>query len=100
LQLLEHARQASWGADYRAALPAPGMRGGTLSTRLPGLETRLSAKTGTIANVNSLSGYLRTTDNRDLTFAIYTNASGRSSADVRRAIDRLVNALAKETVTR
>jgi serine-type D-Ala-D-Ala carboxypeptidase/endopeptidase (penicillin-binding protein 4) len=96
LQLLEHARQASWGADFRAALPAPGMRGGTLSSRLPGLETRLAAKTGTIANVNSLSGYLRTADNRDLTFAIYTNGSGRSSAEVRRAIDRIVNAMAQE----
>jgi D-alanyl-D-alanine carboxypeptidase/D-alanyl-D-alanine-endopeptidase (penicillin-binding protein 4) len=99
LQLLEHARQSSWGADYRAALPAPGMRGATLSNRLQGLETRVAAKTGTIANVNSLSGYLRTVDNRDITFAIYTNASGRPSAEVRRAIDQIVNALAKETVT-
>ena len=74
------------------------MRGGTLSSRLQGLETRVAAKTGTIANVNSLSGYLRTTDNRDLTFAIYTNGSGRASAEVRRAIDRLVNALAQETL--
>lgn len=99
VQLLEHARTASWGADYRAALPAPGMRGGTLSTRLQGFEARIAAKTGTIANVNSLSGYMRTLDNRDLTFAIYTNASGRPSGDVRRAIDRIVNALMRETVT-
>lgn len=100
VQLLEHARRAPWGADYRAALPAPGMRGATLSTRLPGLESRVAAKTGTIANVNSLSGYVRTTDQRDLTFAIYSNASGRPSAEMRRAIDRLVNAIAQTTVTR
>ena len=97
LQLLEHARQSSWGADYRAALPAPGMRGATLSNRLQGLETRVAAKTGTIANVNSLSGYLRTLDNRDITFAIFTNASGLPSAEVRRAIDQIVHALARET---
>ena len=96
LLLLEHARQQSWGPQYHAALPAPGMRGGTLSTRLPGLESRLAAKTGTIANVNSLSGYLKTMDDRELTFAIYSNGSGRASADIRRAIDRIVNTLARE----
>jgi D-alanyl-D-alanine carboxypeptidase/D-alanyl-D-alanine-endopeptidase (penicillin-binding protein 4) len=99
IQLLEHARRSAWGADYRAALPAPGVRGGTLSTRLAGLETRLVAKTGTIANVNTLSGYLRTLDDRDITFAIYTNASGRASGDVRRGIDRLVHALVREKAT-
>lgn len=94
--LLEHARQTPWGAQYHAALPAPQERGGTLSNRLAGLEGRLVAKTGTIANVNSLSGYMRTDDNRELTFAIMTNASGRPSGDVRRAIDRIINSLARE----
>ncbi|HET9440959.1 MAG TPA: D-alanyl-D-alanine carboxypeptidase/D-alanyl-D-alanine-endopeptidase [Longimicrobiales bacterium] len=96
VQLLDHARRAPWGNDYRAALPAPGERKGTLSNRLSGLETQLVAKTGTIANVNSLSGYLRTADNRDLIFAIYTNASGRPSSQVRNAIDALINALVRE----
>ncbi len=94
--LLEHARQTPWGTQYHAALPAPGMRGGTLSNRLAGMESRLVAKTGTIANVNSLSGYMRTLDDRDLTFVIFTNASGRASADIRRAIDQIVNTLARE----
>lgn len=96
VMLLEHARRQAWGDIYRAALPTPGMRGGTLSNRLPGLETRLSAKTGTIANVNSLSGYLQTADGRHVTFSILTNGSGRASADVRHAIDVLVQALARE----
>ncbi|HEX6558151.1 MAG TPA: D-alanyl-D-alanine carboxypeptidase/D-alanyl-D-alanine-endopeptidase, partial [Longimicrobiales bacterium] len=96
VMLLEHARRASWGEQYRAALPVPGMRGGTLSTRLSGLETRLSAKTGSIANVNSLSGYVRTAGGRDLTFSVLTNGSGRSSADVRRGIDAFVQALARD----
>jgi D-alanyl-D-alanine carboxypeptidase/D-alanyl-D-alanine-endopeptidase (penicillin-binding protein 4) len=96
LLLLEHARQTPWGPQYHAALPAPGMRGGTLSTRLAGLESKLVAKTGTIANVNSLSGYLQTLDGRELTFSIFSNGSGRASADIRRAIDRIVNTLARE----
>ena len=97
LLLLEHARQAPWGAAYRAALPTPGSSG-TLRSRLQGLETNVAAKTGSIANVNSLSGYLTTLDGRELTFVIFSNGSGRSSADVRRGIDRLVNALARDTV--
>ena len=96
VMLLEHTRRAPWGADYRAALPTPGMRGGTLSSRLAGLEQNVAAKTGSIANVNSLSGYIRTLDGRDLTFTILSNASGRSSAEVRRGIDKLVNAMARD----
>jgi D-alanyl-D-alanine carboxypeptidase/D-alanyl-D-alanine-endopeptidase (penicillin-binding protein 4) len=90
-------RRAPWAAQYRAALPTPGLRGGTLSNRLTGLEERLAAKTGTISNVNALSGYLRSADGRDITFSILTNASGRASSDVRRGIDALVQALARET---
>ena len=96
VMLLEHARRSPWGAIYKAALPAPGMKGGTLSNRLAGLETRVSAKTGSIANVASLSGYVRTADGRDLTFSILTNGAGRPSAEVRRGIDALVQALARE----
>lgn len=97
VSLLEYNRHQPWGDLYRLALPTPGLRGGTLSSRLAGLETRLSAKTGTIANVNSLSGYVRGADGRDLTFSILTNGSGRASSDVRRAIDVIVQAMARET---
>jgi serine-type D-Ala-D-Ala carboxypeptidase/endopeptidase (penicillin-binding protein 4) len=95
VQLLEHARTSSWGPAYRAALPTPGMRGGTLSNRLKGLEARVAAKTGTISNVNSLSGYLRTADGRDVTFSIMTNASGKPSSQMRAGIDSIVTALSR-----
>ena len=98
VMLLEHARTQPWGKAYYDALPKPGMRGGTLSSRLSGLESRVAAKTGSIANVNSLSGYVRTENGRDLTFSIVTNGSGRPSAEVRRAIDALVQAMARERV--
>lgn len=98
VQLLDHARRAPWGNDYRAALPYPGERGGTLSGRLQGLETQVQAKTGTISNVATLSGYVRTNDGRDLIFSIFTNASGRPSAQTRNAIDALVQALVRERV--
>lgn len=94
VQLLEHVRQASWANLYRHGLPTPGLARSTLSNRLAGLEGRVFAKTGTIANVNSLSGYLITRAGRELTFSIMTNSSGRPSAQVRRGIDRLVTVLA------
>ena len=92
--LLEFARSQTWGRQFRAALPAPGMNESTLENRLSGLEDRLRAKTGTITHVNSLAGYLETADGRMLTLSILTNASGVASAAVRRGIDRIVEALA------
>ncbi len=94
--LLEYNRQAPWGQLYRAALPTPGLRGSTLSNRLAGLEGKVFAKTGTIANVASLSGYVITRSGRELTFSIMVNGSGRPSAQVRRGIDRLISAIAQE----
>jgi D-alanyl-D-alanine carboxypeptidase/D-alanyl-D-alanine-endopeptidase (penicillin-binding protein 4) len=94
VELLEFARSQAWGQQFRNALPAPGMGESTLENRLPGLEDRLRAKTGTITHVNSLAGYLETADGRTLTFSIMTNASGVASAAVRRGIDRIVEALA------
>jgi D-alanyl-D-alanine carboxypeptidase/D-alanyl-D-alanine-endopeptidase (penicillin-binding protein 4) len=96
VRLLEHARQSPWGDIYKRALPTPGLPRSTLSNRLSGLEGKVFAKTGTIANVNSLSGYITTTSGRELVFSIMTNASGRSSAQVRRGIDRLIMALAAQ----
>jgi D-alanyl-D-alanine carboxypeptidase/D-alanyl-D-alanine-endopeptidase (penicillin-binding protein 4) len=98
VMLLEYARTQPWGTQYYDALPKPGMRGGTLSSRLQGLETRLAAKTGSIANVNSLSGYVTTVNGRGMTFSIVTNSAGRPSAEIRRAMDKIVQALAAETI--
>jgi serine-type D-Ala-D-Ala carboxypeptidase/endopeptidase (penicillin-binding protein 4) len=94
VRLLDFARTQPWGDDYRAALPAPGMPGSTLSGRLPGLEGRVQAKTGTISNVNGLSGYIVTDRGRELTFSILTNGTGLPAAGVRAAMDRIVEAIA------
>jgi len=96
VQILQHARNAAWGGEFRRALAAPGLRGSTLATRLQGLEGRVQAKTGTITNVNSLSGFITADDGRELIFSIMTNGSGLPSATVRAAIDRLVLAIARQ----
>lgn len=96
IRMLDHVRQQPWGATYRQGMPSPMLPRSTLSNRLAGLEGKVFAKTGTITNVNSLSGYITTASGRELIFSIMTNASGRPSAQVRRAIDHLVQTLALE----
>jgi D-alanyl-D-alanine carboxypeptidase/D-alanyl-D-alanine-endopeptidase (penicillin-binding protein 4) len=96
VRILEHARNAAWGGDFRSALAAPGLRGSTLASRLEGLEGRVQAKTGTISNVNSLGGFITADDGRELIFSIMTNGSGLPSPAVRAAIDRLVVEIARQ----
>lgn len=92
--VLDHARRQPWGDSFREAQAEPGREDTTLEDRLPGLEGRVFAKTGTISHVNALSGYLVADDGRELVFSILTNASNLPAAEVRDAIDRLVEELA------
>ncbi len=93
VRLLAYDRAQPWGETYRAALAEPGQPG-TLQRRLVAYAGRLHAKTGSIANVNSLSGFLRTDDARELVFSIMTNGSGVPASQVRAGIDRIVAAIA------
>ncbi len=82
-------------AEYLASLPVAG-RDGTIRWRMEGSEAegRLRAKTGTLENVTSLSGFVETAGRRTLTFAILVNDfPGRTSAAVR-SVDALGAALA------
>jgi serine-type D-Ala-D-Ala carboxypeptidase/endopeptidase (penicillin-binding protein 4) len=99
VQLLDHARSAPWHHVFRAGLTGPGMPG-TLSSRLPHLHGRLAGKTGTLSNVNALSGYVTTQDGRELIFVILSNASGLPGVTVVAAMDQLVSVLADADVER
>jgi len=80
-------------ADFLAALPVAG-RDGTTRWRMEGTEGRLRAKTGTLENVTSLSGYVETAGHDRLVFSILVNDfPGRPHATVR-AVDAVGNALA------
>ena len=82
-------------AEYVASLPVAG-RDGTIRWRMEGSEAvgRLRAKTGTLENVTTLSGYVETAGHRTLAFAILVNDfPGRASGAVR-AVDALGAALA------
>jgi serine-type D-Ala-D-Ala carboxypeptidase/endopeptidase (penicillin-binding protein 4) len=100
MAMLAHARGQPWGGAYRAAFPQPGLAGSTLAGRLRQLEGRLWAKTGTITNVNSLSGYFTAADGRDYLFSILTSASGQPAATMRGAIDDVVLVMARHLDSR
>jgi D-alanyl-D-alanine carboxypeptidase/D-alanyl-D-alanine-endopeptidase (penicillin-binding protein 4) len=81
--------------SYRAAMAEPGEVDSTLEERLSGFEGRVFAKTGSISNVNSLSGYLVGGDGRRVIFSILSNGSGLRAEDMRDAIDAIVGELAR-----
>ena len=95
IRILDFMRTSPHAELFRDALAAPGESGSTLRTRLPELEGRVFAKTGTITHVNSLSGYLLTDSGRELIFSILTNGSGLPAGPVRAAIDRVVMVTAR-----
>ncbi len=94
VRILQYLETRPEGVGFREALAEPSKKGSTLEERLPELEGSLFAKTGTISNVNSLSGYLVRDDGREVVFSILSNGSGLPSARVREVIDDVVRTLA------
>jgi D-alanyl-D-alanine carboxypeptidase/D-alanyl-D-alanine-endopeptidase (penicillin-binding protein 4) len=93
--VLRHMARRPDAADYRAALAEPGEDDSTLEERLLGLEGRVFAKTGTISNVNSLSGYLVRDDGQEVVFAILSNGAGLDEGTMQSTLDEIVRILAR-----
>jgi D-alanyl-D-alanine carboxypeptidase/D-alanyl-D-alanine-endopeptidase (penicillin-binding protein 4) len=93
-QLLDWSRKAAWGDAYRAAQAEPGATG-TLDNRLLDLRGRLFAKTGSLTNVITLSGYVLNREGNEIIFSIMTNATGQPGSTVRAGVDRIVRAIAE-----
>ncbi len=94
-RLLSYASRQSWGEAFRLSLPVAGVDG-TLDyrfTRSP-LKGRLWAKTGTLGEVNALSGYVNADSGRTLAFAILVNGRRPGSNDIAPEIDRIAEAIA------
>jgi D-alanyl-D-alanine carboxypeptidase/D-alanyl-D-alanine-endopeptidase (penicillin-binding protein 4) len=70
---------------------------GTLSGRLTGTEAKglVRAKTGTLADVISLSGFVTTQDGRLLSFSVMSSGVEGAQADARAATDAVAEALLK-----
>ena len=91
--LLAYAARQPWGEAFRATLPIAGIDG-TLAGRFlhSPVKGKLSAKTGTLGEVNTLSGYLLTAKGHTLILSILCNGHDPSSHAERKAIDSIVEA--------
>ena len=92
--LLRAARASAVGPSFRAALPV-GCVDGTLRMRFCRTPAagRVSAKTGTLLGVRTLSGYTTTASGRPVFFAFQLSGV-RDGARAQRALDRAVVLLA------
>lgn len=87
----DRVRQAFYGS-----LPVAGVEG-TLRNRLKSgpAHQKLRAKTGSLSNVSSLSGYVESADGTTLAFVMMSNHYTTKTSAVRRAQDRIANLLAR-----
>ena len=93
-RLLTYATRQPWGATWRASLPVGGIDG-TLSGRFaePAHKGKIFAKTGTLGEVNALSGYLVAASGRTVAFSILCNNHNPAGDTARVALDKIVAAI-------
>jgi len=94
-RLLTYADHQPWGAAWRASLPVGGVDG-TLAGRFaePLHKGRIFAKTGTLSEVNALSGYLIAASGRTVAFSVLCNDHNPAGETARTALDKIVAAIA------
>lgn len=94
-RLLTYASRQPWGETYRASLPVGGVDG-SLAGRFtePALRGKVFAKTGTLAEVNALSGYLIAASGRTVIFSVLCNDRAPGGDASRVALDKIVAAIA------
>jgi D-alanyl-D-alanine carboxypeptidase/D-alanyl-D-alanine-endopeptidase (penicillin-binding protein 4) len=94
-RLLAYASKQPWGEEWRDTLPVAGVDG-TLDHRFAKspLKGRMWAKTGTLDEVNTLSGYVSAASGRTVAFSILVNGRYPGSSDEDEAIDRIAEAIA------
>ncbi len=90
--LLRYSTTQPWGPVLRNSLPIGGVDG-SLSARFPALRGRVQAKTGTLGEVDALSGFLTAQSGRLILFSILCNDHPGPGA--RALIDALVAAAAQ-----
>jgi D-alanyl-D-alanine carboxypeptidase/D-alanyl-D-alanine-endopeptidase (penicillin-binding protein 4) len=95
-KLLRFIRAHPRYATFAPGLPRAG-GAGSLRTRFVGtpLAGRVRAKTGSIAGVHTLTGYIERPDGRPLTFSVEVNHHAQPSRAVLDAIDSVVVEMAK-----
>ncbi|MBV9958868.1 MAG: D-alanyl-D-alanine carboxypeptidase/D-alanyl-D-alanine-endopeptidase [Acidobacteria bacterium] len=92
VRLLAAIRQSRAAQSFLDSLPIAG-RDGTLRSRLRAASGRIRAKTGTLATINSLSGYVETDGGETLAFSIICNDETTPSSSIP-VIDSIARLLA------
>ena len=95
LIVLRHMYDAAGASPWMRALPIAGVDG-TLNNRMKGTpaEGNVRAKSGTMSNIRSLSGYVATRDGERLAFVVMVNNFDGSGAQAIQAIDTIAIRLA------
>jgi D-alanyl-D-alanine carboxypeptidase/D-alanyl-D-alanine-endopeptidase (penicillin-binding protein 4) len=93
--LLDMSQDPDLGPEFEASLSVAG-RDGTLWSRFrdDSMAGRLRGKTGTLAGVSTLAGYVRAADGERYAFTFFANAIPGVPGRARKAHDRLVATLA------
>ena len=93
--VLQRMYDPSGTSPWMTGLPVAG-RDGTLAARMQGTpaENNVRAKTGTMSNIRTLAGYVRTRDGEAMAFAIMANSFEGSGTAAIEAIDRVAVRLA------
>lgn len=93
--LLARNYDPSMTSPWMTSLPIAG-RDGSLEGRLKNTraENNLRAKTGTMSNIRSLAGYVRTRDDEPLGFAIMVNNFEGTGQQAQSAVDAIAERLA------
>lgn len=93
VRMLEHVDAGEVGAAFKGSLAVAG-RSGTVRRRMRGTvaQDNCRLKTGTLHDVSALAGYCRTSDGRDISFALLMNHVNPSGA--RALQDRIAVAIA------
>jgi D-alanyl-D-alanine carboxypeptidase/D-alanyl-D-alanine-endopeptidase (penicillin-binding protein 4) len=95
VRLLQAAAHSRIGDDYVKAFPRAGIEGTVRHHQLSTALGRVRAKSGHIAGVNALVGYVQTAHSGRLAFAFLVNAPGADDAtSIQVGIDRVLDTLA------
>lgn len=96
IALLRYVASQQYYPHFVSSLAVAGVDG-TLRYRLSGEATvqRIFGKTGTLSNVVALGGFMVSLQGKRLAFAIFCNNSPRGTASVRRAVDQIMEVLAR-----
>ena len=94
-KLLSFATTQPWGVAWKASLPVGG-EDGSMRARYPDppLKDHVYAKTGTLGEVNALSGYVDCASGQTLIFSVIVNDHTPRTGDALKALDRIVAAIA------